>query len=121
MAISCPRPESGTSRTTVPSARKRRTQKSPPARRAAETNATSLAPAAKARPNGADPTNAIVPSKKDLRSIAIKLIEPHSQPRGHRHLSDDEFAQAVHFVENLTNRRRIVPRRPTRATADSIA
>ncbi len=84
-------------------------------------NAISLTPAAKARPNGADPTNAIVPSNKDLRSIAIELIEPHSQPGGHRHLTDDEFAQAVHLVENLTKRRRIVPRRPTRAAADAVA
>ena len=63
----------------------------------------------------------IVPSNKDLRSIAIKLIEPHSQPRSHRHLTDDEFAQAVHLVENFTKRRRIVPRRPTRAAADAVA
>src|SRR6185369_7657155 len=109
MAISCPRPDSGTSRTTVPSVRRRRTQKSPSARRAAEMKAISLAPAAKALPNGVDPTNAIVPSSKRLRSIAIKLIEPHSQTGRHRHLADDDFAQAIHLVENFTKQRSIVP------------
>jgi len=41
--------------------------------------------------------------------VAIKLIEPHSQTGRHRHFADDDFAQAIHLVENFTKQRSIVP------------